>query len=148
MGSPVASGTRLACDVGRVRIGVARCDPAGQVATPLPAIAAGPDAYSAVMTLVDELQVVEVIVGLPKRMDGTLGPAAILAQEWADGLAAALDQAGSSVPISLVDERLTTVEAQRGLHAAGATIRSSRQRIDSAAATVLLQSYLDRRPGH
>ena len=137
-------GVRLACDVGRARIGIARCDPQGLLATPMPAMAAGPTATASVADLVSQVHAVEVIVGLPLRLDGTAGPAVDLTQEWARALEEVLRSAGQVIPVRLVDERLTTVQAQRGLHAAGRSTRSSRQRIDSASAVVLLQAYLDR----
>ena len=137
-------GVRVGCDLGQARIGIARSDPDGLLATALPAVAAGPQALGEILALTQELQAVEVIVGLPLRLDGSTGPAAEEATAWADSLRQVCHQAGASLEVHLVDERLTTVQAQRGLHAAGRTTRSSRQRIDSAAAVVLLQCYLDR----
>lgn len=131
-------GVHLACDFGTARIGVARSDPAGILAIPLDAIAAGADAIGALGALVSEYEAVDVIIGLPLKMDGTAGPAAESARAWAAMVAQVVD-----VPVELVDERLTTVQAQRGLHQAGRTVRTSRAVIDSAAAVVLLQSYLD-----
>ena len=132
------TGALLACDVGTVRIGLARSDAARTLAVPMDAVAAGDGAFDAVLVAIGEAQAVEVIVGLPLRMDGTEGPAAAKARTWAGTLATR-----TSIPIRLVDERLTTVEAQRGLHAAGRTTRTSRAVIDSASAVVLLQSCLD-----
>lgn len=131
-------GVSLACDVGSVRIGIARCDPHGLLATPLDAVAAGARAVAEVADLVRETEAMEVVVGLPLSMDGTEGPAAVRARDWAEQLEQVVH-----VPVVLVDERLTTVQAQRGLHAAGRTTKSSRAVIDSAAAVVLLQSRLD-----
>ena len=131
-------GARLACDVGSVRIGIARSDPHGILATPLDAVAAGERAIRAVADLVRETEAVEVVVGLPLSLDGGRGAAADRAAAWADELGRAVD-----VPVVLVDERLTTVQAQRGLHAAGRTSKSSRAVIDSASAVVLLQAHLD-----
>jgi len=128
----------MACDVGSVRIGVARSDPGGVLAIPLDAIAAGPDAIAQLGALITEYEAVGVIIGLPLNMDGTAGTAAQSAQVWAAQVADAV-----AVPVELLDERLTTVQAQRGLHEAGRTVRSSRAVIDSASAVVLLQSYLD-----
>lgn len=132
------TGVHMACDVGSVRIGVARSDPGGVLAFPLDAIAAGPDAIAQLDALITEYEAVGVIIGLPLNMDGTAGTAAQSAQVWAAQVADAV-----SVPVELLDERLTTVQAQRGLHEAGRTVRSSRAVIDSASAVVLLQSYLD-----
>lgn len=131
-------GVRIACDVGSVRIGLARCDPSGVLATPLEAVRAGDDAFSRVAAIVRETEAVEIVIGLPLSMDGREGPAAERARAWADGLRAVVD-----LPVLFVDERLTTVEAQRGLHAAGRNTRTSRAVIDSASAVVLLQSHLD-----
>ena len=133
-------GVRLACDVGTVRIGVARSDVHGILATPLEAIAAGEKSFSEVKSLVDEFEVVEIIVGLPLQMNGTEGASAQMARDWATQLDEVVD-----CPIRLVDERLTTVQAQRGLHAAGRTVKNSRAAIDSASAVVLLQSVIETR---
>ncbi len=103
----------------------------------------GPRAVDEVVAHVREIEAIEVIIGLPLSLDGTRGPAALKAQEWSQLLRESLAGAGLTVPVRLVDERFTTVQAQRGLRSAGESVRSSRTRIDSAAATVLLQSYLD-----
>lgn len=132
------TGVRLACDVGSARIGIARCDPHGLLATPLEAVPAGPQAIAAVAAIVIETESVEIVVGLPLSMDGSEGPAAARARDWAAELSLA-----TAVPIRLVDERLTTVQAQRGLHAAGRNTKTSRSVIDSASAVVLLQADLD-----
>lgn len=134
------SGVLLACDVGSVRIGMARSDPHGLLATPLDAVPAGERAVAMIVALIDETEAVEVVIGLPLSMDGSEGPAAQRARAWADELRAATD-----VPIVLVDERLTTVQAQRGLHAAGRSAKTSRAVIDSASAVVLLQAHLEAR---
>lgn len=139
----MAQQTRIACDVGSVRIGLARCDPHGVLASPMEAVRVGPRAIDEVVAQIRENDATEVIVGLPISLNGTHGPAAVRAQEWSQLLRTSLDEARLTVPVRLVDERFTTVQAQRGLRAAGESVRSSRARIDSAAATVLLQSYLD-----
>ena len=133
-----STGAWLACDVGTARIGLARSDAARTLAVPMDAVRAGDDAFDAVLAAAAEVEAVEIIVGLPLRLDGTEGPAAAKARAWADTLTAR-----TALPVRLVDERLTTVEAQRGLHAAGRTTRTSRAVIDSASAVVLLQSCLD-----
>ncbi|HBJ73129.1 MAG TPA: Holliday junction resolvase RuvX [Actinobacteria bacterium] len=134
------AGVLLACDVGTVRIGVARSD-AGQVlAVPLDSVPAGDSAVSQVLALIDEYSAVEIIVGLPLKMDGTEGASADMARQWAAQL-----EGTTEVPVRLVDERLTTVQAQRGLHAAGRTVKNSRSAIDSASAVVLLQFVLESR---
>ena len=130
------AGIRLACDVGSVRVGLARSDPQGLLAVPLPAVRA--DDHAGVLAAIAEHAPIEVIVGLPLSLDGSEGPAAARARDWADDLRSRTD-----VPVRLCDERLTTVQAQRGLHAAGRTTRTSRSVIDSAAAVILLQADLD-----
>ena len=92
------------------------------------------------LELIAEHSAVEVIVGLPLKMDGTEGASAEMARSWA-----AMLEATTELPVRLVDERLTTVQAQRGLHAAGRTVKNSRSSIDSASAVVLLQSVLESR---
>jgi len=129
----------LACDVGTVRIGVARS--AGSLAMPLDAIPAGDASFAGVADLVSELAVTCVYVGLPLRLAGDEGPAALMAREWAELLATQID-----VPVRLVDERLSTAQAQRGFHEAGRSTKQSRSRIDSASAVVILQAVLDWAP--
>jgi putative Holliday junction resolvase len=130
------AGIRLACDVGSVRVGLARSDPQGLLAVPLPAVRA--DDPDAVLAAIAEYEPIEIIVGLPISLDASEGPAARRARDWAEALSER-----TVVPVRLCDERLTTVEAQRGLHAAGRTTRTSRSVIDSAAAVILLQADLD-----
>ena len=130
----------LACDVGSVRIGLARS--AGSLAVPIDAVSAGDDSFDAVARLVQECEATTVYVGLPLRLAGDEGPAARAARPWAEGLSERVD-----VPVRLLDERLSTVQAQRGLHAGGRNTKQSRSRIDSASAVVILQAVLDWAPG-
>jgi putative Holliday junction resolvase len=130
----------LACDVGSVRIGLARS--AGTLAVPLDAVAAGEGSYDEVARLVEEIAASTVYVGLPLRLAGDEGPAALAARTWAQALSERLE-----IPVRLVDERLSTVQAQRGLHAGGRNTKQSRSRIDSASAVVILQAVLDWAPG-
>lgn len=132
------SGVRLACDVGTVRIGLARSDATGLLAVPLPSVKAGAGALDAVVAAVDEWEAIEVVIGLPLHMRGHEGAAATLARAFADGLAERV-----AAPVRLLDERLSTVQAQRGLHAGGRTTRQSRPLIDSASAVIVLQAALD-----
>lgn len=132
------TGIRLACDVGRARIGIARSDPRGVLAVPLDAVPAGEDSAGRVSAIAREYEAIEIIVGLPITMAGTRGPAAEYTEEWVARLLRVTD-----LPVRLHDERLTTVQAQRGLHEAGRTAKTSRSVIDSASAVVLLQTCLD-----
>ena len=132
------TGVRLACDVGKARIGIARSDPRGVLAVPLDPVKAGENSASLVRDIAIEYEAIEIIVGLPISMSGALGAAAEYTQAWVDQLSDVTD-----IPIRHHDERLTTVQAQRGLHEAGRTTKSSRAVIDSASAVVLLQTCLD-----
>lgn len=133
------SGVRLGVDVGDVRIGVARSDPAGTLAVPLETVRRGPGDLERLATLAAEAHAVEVIVGLPISLSGREGPSARKARAFASVLAARLHP----VPLRLVDERLSTVSAQQSFHAQGLSTRKTRERIDQAAAAIILQNALD-----
>jgi len=132
----------LAIDHGSARIGLALSDPTGTLARPLPFVPAKGDARLAreLATLAQKEKAELILLGLPRHMNGTLGEAAAKVQAFA----AALGQA-TRIPIQLVDERLTTVQAGRQLQEAGRDARAQRGRIDSEAAAVLLQGWLDAR---
>jgi putative Holliday junction resolvase len=130
------AGRVLALDLGTVRVGVAVSDPTATLASPLTTLRAGDRA--GVAELVGAEAVGLVLVGLPRNMDGSLGPAATAAQAEAAALTALLP-----VPVRLVDERLTTVSADRALRAQGRRAPARRQVVDQTAATVLLQGWLD-----
>lgn len=133
-------GTRVGVDVGKVRIGVARCDPSGMLATPVETVARTRDGsdVSRVLALVAEHEAIEIVVGLPLALSGAHTPST----DDAVGFAERLADAGE-IPVRLVDERLSTVTAQAGLRASGRTARNSRSVVDQAAATVILQHALD-----
>jgi len=130
----------LAIDYGSQRIGLALSDPTGTLARPLPFLPAKTDAKLAreIAVLAEKEQVELLLLGLPRHMNGSLGEAAAKVQAFA----AALGQA-TPVRIKLIDERLSTVQASRQLQEAGKNTRAQRTRIDSEAAAVLLQGYLD-----
>ena len=135
-------GRRIGVDVGDVRVGLAACDPAGLIATPLETIRRGDGDVSAILAHVEEEQAVEVVVGLPRSLSGGEGPAAAKAREFAAALAAV-----APVPVRLCDERLSTVTAEAQLRAGGrkGTRHAKRRRavVDQAAAVVILQNALD-----
>jgi putative Holliday junction resolvase len=108
------------------------------MAFPRDAVPSGPDVVARCAALVGDERATTVVVGLPLHLDGTEGPAAASARALADGLRSLLD----GVEVVLYDERLTTVSAGRRLRDAGATAKSSRTRIDGAAAVILLESWL------
>jgi len=126
-----------------VRIGVAVSDPDCILATPVETVRRDrSDRHlRRLAQLVDELETVEVVVGLPRTLADRTGPSAEDAIDIADALARRV----SPVPVRLADERLTTVTAQRSLREAGVRARSQKSVIDQAAAVGILQSWLDQR---
>ena len=143
-------GRRLGVDVGSVRIGVAVCDRDGLLATPVETVPAGAGDLARLAALAGEYEVVETVLGLPRSLSGGEGPAAVAARAFADRLARIIHP----IPVRLVDERLTTVTATRGLRESGVRGRKGRTVVDQAAAVVILQNALDaerasgRAPGH
>jgi putative holliday junction resolvase len=144
-------GVRIGVDVGSVRVGVARCDPEGLLATPLVTLRRGKGDLAELVAVVAEHQAVEVVVGLPRTLADRQGAAARAATSYARSLAARLPP---HVSVRLVDERLSTVAATRDLRASGLDTRKGRKVIDQAAAVIILQSALDAErcagsaPGH
>lgn len=132
------SGRRLGIDVGTVRIGVAVCDVHAVLATPLATVARGAGDVAEVIRLVGEHEAVEVVVGLPLALSGSRTASTEDAIGFAERIAAAV-----AVPVRLVDERLSTVSAQRALQSTGRDVRRSRPVIDQVAATIILQDALD-----
>lgn len=132
------AGVVLGLDPGAVRIGVARqVDPASSLAVALPTIVQGEFAIPQIIEILDSVTPRLVVVGLPLRMDGTLGPAARASLDFARALGGR-----STIPVRMIDERLTTVQAQRRLHAAGEDVRASRAKIDAASAIILVEAVL------
>jgi putative Holliday junction resolvase len=132
----------LGVDFGTKRLGLALSDPDGTLALPAGTLtrrALGED-LAALRRLVEEKGVERAVVGLPLHMDGRRGPEA----EAAEVFAAALAEA-TGIPVDLLDERWTTVEAERALREGGVRGRRRRQAVDSMAASLLLRSYLERR---
>ncbi|GIH79164.1 Holliday junction resolvase RuvX [Planobispora longispora] len=133
------NGIRLGVDVGSVRVGVARSDPSGLLATPVETVRRGKGDLDRIAEIAAEHEAIEVVVGLPTSLSGREGQAATLARDFALKVAARLDP----VPVRLFDERLTTVTAQQGLRASGVKAKNQRGVVDQAAAVVLLQAALD-----
>jgi len=134
----------LALDHGTVRIGAALSDELGLLAHPLEYLPAEPFAafLDRLRQILREREVALVLVGLPRNMDGSYGPAAEKVREFVHVLRETV-----TVPIRTWDERLTTVQAHRLLAEAGKSARQRKEIVDSMAAVVLLQSYLDARGG-
>lgn len=133
----------LGIDVGEARIGVAVSDELGMLAHPVETIVVRdtPDPVARIAQLVAEKEIAQIVVGLPKNMDGTSGPAAEKARAFADRLRERV-----ACPVRHWDERLTTVAAQRYLHDAGRNVKQSRAVIDQVAAQIILQGWLDSQP--
>jgi putative holliday junction resolvase len=129
----------LGIDFGSSRIGIAVSDDLGMLAHPLETIPNDSEFLPRLQQIVLEKGVSRIVVGIPRNMDGSYGPAAEKAKLFLSQLKS--EFAGEQ--LIAWDERLTTVEAQRLLHAAGRDVKKSRPIIDQVAAQVLLQSYLD-----
>jgi len=130
---------RLGVDFGSARIGVARCDPAGLLASPLATVPRGSGDLDSLVQLTLSHEAIEVIVGLPTGLSGREGAAAAGARAFAAVLADRLDP----IPVRLVDERFTTVMAHDALRRGGKGSRARRHVVDAAAAALLLQGALD-----
>jgi putative Holliday junction resolvase len=145
----MSTGVRLAVDVGTVRVGVAGSDPGGLLASPLTALRRGAGDLDQLVELVHEREAVEVVVGLPTHMSGRAGPSVDMARTYASELAERI----APVPVRFVDERLSSVVAERQLRGArgrrtakaGARDRAT-GRVDALAAAGILQTYLDGLP--
>ena len=132
-------------DVGKVRVGLAVADDLGLMAHPRPFLD-GRDPKRAIAELVAlaaEEGIEIFVVGLPRTLRGEEGPSARKARRFAEALAV---QSGR--PVELMDEWLSTKEARGRLRDQGLDDREARQRIDSAAAAVVLQAWLDGRRGN
>jgi putative Holliday junction resolvase len=130
----------LGLDIGDRRIGVALSDPEGILAIPLTIIERTEDsqALAAIIEIINKQDVGQVIVGLPRSLDGSLGGQAEKVKDFADRLAGQI-----KVPLEYRDERLTTVMAQRLKRASGGKKTREKARYDAQAATLILQDYLD-----
>jgi len=135
-------GPVLALDYGAKRIGLAVSDAAAEFAFPLTELERRDEKRDreALCTLAAERGVVQLVVGLPLHMDGRAGPEAAAARAFAEALGNA-----TGLPVELLDERWTTQEARRSLRAVQPRRRKrERARVDSAAAALLLRTFLDR----
>ncbi|WP_028471611.1 Holliday junction resolvase RuvX [Nocardioides alkalitolerans] len=132
-------GVRLGIDPGDARIGVARCDPSGILATPVETVPRGAGDLARLVAIRDEEEAIEIVVGLPRSMSGGEGPAAVKVRAFTDELAERM----RPTPVRLVDERLTTVSAENMLRERGRKGSKRRAVVDQAAAVVILQHVLD-----
>ncbi|MEO7720631.1 MAG: Holliday junction resolvase RuvX [Pseudolysinimonas sp.] len=132
------TGVRLGVDAGKARVGVAVCDRDGLLATPVITLQRGDGTITELQDLIVEHGAVEVIVGLPLSLRGDDTASTADARTLAAELAVTVD-----VPVRMVDERLSTVSAQRALHQSGRSVKASRPVIDQVAAVIILQNALD-----
>jgi putative Holliday junction resolvase len=132
----------LAVDWGERRIGLALSDPTGLIARALPTLEVRSEraAVAAVLEVARREQATRLVVGLPLHLDGTRGRAAETAERFAHLLGE-----GTTVPVTLWDERLTSAQALRTARETGERLRGRKGRVDARAAEHLLQSYLDAR---
>jgi putative Holliday junction resolvase len=130
----------LAVDHGSKRIGLAISDELKMIAQPLEFVAA--DSWESVLSrllrIIEEKQIELILVGLPRNMNGTYGPAAARVQEFVTKL-----QPAVTVPVKTWDERLTSAQANRVLLAGNVRRQKRKEKVDQMAAAILLQSYLD-----
>lgn len=133
----------LALDRGEVRVGVAISDELGLLAHPRRPLDGrrAKQLFAAIQAMVEEEGITRILVGWPLDPKGDEGPAARRAARFAEEVARA-----TGVTVELVDERMTTVLAQRSLRDAGTSKRNLRDKVDGAAAAHLLQGWLDARP--
>jgi putative holliday junction resolvase len=129
----------LGIDYGQSRIGLAISDELGCLAHPYRTLHTTGNVIGEFQAILDREKLSGIVIGLPKNMDGTLGESAILVKRFGQQIAESIP----SIKIVFWDERLTTREAQRALHASGKNTRQSKKMIDQVSAQILLQSYLD-----
>ncbi|HEV8543649.1 MAG TPA: Holliday junction resolvase RuvX [Verrucomicrobiae bacterium] len=132
----------LAIDHGAKRMGIAISDPTATIAQPLEFIPAEPFTgfLERLKQLIREKEVEMILVGMPRNMDGSYGPAAAKVQEFVAVLKETIP-----IPIRTWDERLTSVQANRMLVQADVRRKDRKEKVDKAAAAILLQSFLDSR---
>lgn len=131
-------GTRIGIDVGKARVGVARCDPDGMLAVPVETVPRSEASIDRILELIAEWEPLEVVVGLPVNMRGEETLSTADARDFAEEL-----QRRCGLDIRMVDERLSTVSAHTALRASGRTQKNSRSIVDQVAAVVLLQHAVD-----
>ena len=132
------SGVRLGIDVGTVRVGVARSDLHGMLATPVETVPRGAGDFERVLVIATEVEAIELVVGLPLALSGRETASTADARGFAEQLASL-----ASVPVRLVDERLSTVSANNAIRSSGKSQKQSRSIIDQVAAVIILQHALD-----
>ena len=132
---------KLALDVGTVRIGIASSDPLGIIASAHSVYKRRNLALDAdyLAKLAKDLEVDEIVIGKPLKLDGSSGQSVMMVEELADALSKETD-----IKISFQDERLSTVSAQRMLIEGNVRREKRKDLIDAVSATIILQNYLDK----
>ena len=131
-------GRRIAFDYGDVRTGVALCDPDGIIASPLTVLETRSKSFlKEIASLLEEHQPIQIFIGKPLNMSGTSGESAAKVDDFVSEI-----KSISSLPITLIDERLSTVSAQKRLKEAGVSSRDSKALIDAMAAVSILEQGL------
>ena len=130
----------LGIDHGDKRMGIAASDDLGMLAHPLEFILAEPyETFLArLKTIMAERQIEQIVVGMPRNMDGSYGPQALKVRDFVEALKNSV-----VVPVQIWDERLTSVAAEKHLREAGVNAKKAKAKVDASAAAVMLQSYLD-----
>lgn len=131
-------GVRLGIDVGKARVGVARCDPDGMLAVPVETVQRSETSLARLAEIAAEYEPLEFVVGLPVNLQGADTPSTVDAREFAAAL-----QRSSGIPVRMIDERLSTVTAHAALRSSGRNQKNSRSIVDQVAAVVLLQHAID-----
>jgi len=133
-------GRRIAFDYGSVRIGVAASDPTGLIASPVATLLqADPDLPTRLKNLIDEYEPIYIVIGEPRHLSGNESATQVSVKAFSELLATF-----TSIPIHLIDERMSTVNAARRLRDAGVSARDSKDKIDAMAAVGILESALAR----
>ncbi len=130
-------GTRIGIDVGKARVGVAKCDPDGMLATPIDTVPRDEHAVARVREIAGDYSTLEYVIGLPMNLRGEETPSTADARAFAEELAR------GDIPVRMVDERLSTVTAHSALRASGRNQKNSRRIVDQVAAVVILQHAID-----
>jgi len=131
-------GVRLGIDVGRARVGVARCDPDGMLAVPVETVRRDDSAIDRIAEIAQDFDLLEFVVGLPVNLQGADTASTTDAREFAAAL-----QSRTGTIVRLVDERLSTVTAHAALRSSGRSQKNSRSIVDQIAAVILLQQAID-----
>ncbi|WP_026552170.1 Holliday junction resolvase RuvX [Arthrobacter sp. H20] len=145
-GDDYPRGVKLGVDVGMVRVGVASSDSGSLIATPVRTMKRDLKKKSDLNILIreiDERQAVQVFVGLPRNLSGSESASSEMARGYALELANAIERAGLTTSVRLIDERLSTVSAHRSLRQAGLNTRDHRKVVDQVAAVEILQHAID-----